>query len=195
MSDQEQSSKKIKTNSIFDRITILKNDNMFINCKVSEEGYGSFYKNPKEIKNLLLESDVLEKKALKLKSTEAVKYFIKAYLILFRAFNLNKNVSSDLFKSLKTLGRKIIFYCDKYNLKEIRDIITYSLYILYHNQLQIYANNAYKSKNLDDHVLVTVNLLNSISIFDSIKNKGFKIVSLDKIEETILELLPADLKD
>lgn len=187
--DSSSHAKRTKNNSMFDRLQLLRKENTFT-ARPDDQGHGSFFTNTKKTENMIKIAGALQAKAELTRSVDAFKYFLEAYIKLINVFVIDKKFSNSLFKKFSVLHKYMVHACDRYILNEERDTLLYSFFIVQLEHMNNNAHSAYKTKSLEDHVHNTCSFLNAMQIFKTIKNKNFKIVSVDKLEEQMRKLMP-----
>ncbi|OQS55108.1 hypothetical protein EHP00_301 [Ecytonucleospora hepatopenaei] len=191
--DNQFGSKRVKLNSLQDRIQRLEKFGMFKKVKISGDGYNSFYHNPRELENSLKRANSLYKKAVQVKKEHAIKHFYHAYVLILRMI-----VANGFKKEIMVLYHKIyvaMLKCCADYMPEIRNVFLYANYVITGEHLHILFKNMQKTPNQSTHEIAVKHYFSFYKNQIAIRDKGFKIVSMQLLEREIKSNLPEDLNN
>lgn len=188
--DNHDTGKKQKTSDLFERVNKLKEANIFSKAKIYEDGYSTFYKNPKELENAFKRATAIFSKASQTRGADCIIMFYHAYIIVIRMLVLNKGFSDSIRSLYKKVYGNLIRACDKYSANNLKDVFYYANYVIIFEQVRITALIASRSNTPKNNEAVKNIFIECNHAIRHVRDKNFKIVSLGMLEKEIKKNLP-----
>ena len=186
----ENNTKRQKPNILLERIKRLDTRGYFDTVTISTEGYGTFYDSPKEVEKWLRQAKLYKLLADKTRSIECVGLQLKSLLLYIKAHTTAKKQLNDYLVTANYIIahiNHIKMLCGKYNVCRLIFDLKYAKLIL---RIDISEKTQLKTKKNGEELKQEFfdNLVKIEKAYKEIANKGYKIITIEFLWETLTEL-------